>query len=441
MRGTPCSRDSLHRAPRLQAVKCRSTHTGPSWTLCIFVNRVGYADRSRADELRMTDEAERDRLAAVRRYDILDTPPDGSFDRITALAADIFSVPISIVSLVDHDRIWFKSHHGLDVAQIDRAPGLCASAILHSEPWVLVDAQADIRALANPLVAGEFGLRFYVGVSLRTTDGFNLGTLCVIDHTPRPVTDRQIAHLKHLASVVMDQMELRLSARRAISNLSRAVDQKEAAIRRAELLAKEVDHRVKNSLQMITSLLRLQRNPLGKSQASEQLALAANRVAAVIRVHHHLYAGDGDGSINCQEYLQRLCGDLSATLRPDQPAIDVEVIEAALPRAKIVSLGLIVAELVTNAAKHGTGNIKVRLEHDQSGGFSLSVSDEGTGLPAGYDPAANTGLGMQVIATLVGHLHGRLICGTDVDGRGAEFTVLFPDRGNDGSKGRAPSGG
>jgi GAF domain-containing protein len=120
-------------------------------------------------------DVEAGRLAALRRYDILDTPPDGSFDRITALAADLFSVPIAIISLVDHDRIWFKSHHGLDVAQIDRAPGLCASAILQDGPWILTDARADIRSLTNPLVAGEFGLRFYTGIPLQTQDGFNLG--------------------------------------------------------------------------------------------------------------------------------------------------------------------------------------------------------------------------------------------------------------------------
>jgi eukaryotic-like serine/threonine-protein kinase len=117
------------------------------------------------------------RLAALRRYDILDTPPDGSFDRITDIAADLFSVPIAIVSLVDENRIWFKSRRGLDVDEIDRSPGLCSSAILRSDPLILPDAAADMHALANPLVAGEFGLRFYVGVPLRTHDGFNLGTL------------------------------------------------------------------------------------------------------------------------------------------------------------------------------------------------------------------------------------------------------------------------
>ena len=158
------------------------------------------------------------RLVAVRRYDVLGkiALPDGAFDRITALAARRFAVPISIISVVDEDRIWFKSHHGLDVKQIGRDPGLCASAILDDVPHTLPDASKDVRSLANPLVAGEFGLRFYAGVPLRTQDGFNLGTLCVIDRRPREIDQAQIDGLKDLASLVMDQLELRLS-----SNLQR----------------------------------------------------------------------------------------------------------------------------------------------------------------------------------------------------------------------------
>ena len=128
------------------------------------------------------------RMLAVQRYDILDTPPDGAFDRIAALAARLFDVPIAIVSVVDTDRIWFKAHHGLDVTQIDREPGLCASAILGDRPLDRQDAATDPRTLANPLVAGEFGLRFYAGAPLTTHDGYNLGTLCVIDHEPREIT-------------------------------------------------------------------------------------------------------------------------------------------------------------------------------------------------------------------------------------------------------------
>jgi sigma-B regulation protein RsbU (phosphoserine phosphatase) len=169
------------------------------------------------------------RIEAVRRYDILDTPPDGTFDRITALAARMFRVPIAIVSVVDTDRIWFKSHHGLpDVEEIGRDPGLCASAILQHAPWVVADAAHDPRTLANPLVAGEFGLRFYAGVPLTTSDGHNLGTLCVIDTEPRLVAEEELANLQDLAALVMDELELRLAARRTVvteSSLRREAEQ------------------------------------------------------------------------------------------------------------------------------------------------------------------------------------------------------------------------
>ena len=160
-------------------------------------------------------ENEEQRLAAVRRYNILDTPPDGAFDRVTSLAARIFSVPTAIVSVVDHDRIWFKSHHGTDVEQLDRDPGLCASAILQDDPWIIEDAPTDPRALSNPLVAGEFGLKFYAGVPLRTRDGYNLGTLCILDTASREFTPEETGMLEDLAGIVMNDLELRLESRSA----------------------------------------------------------------------------------------------------------------------------------------------------------------------------------------------------------------------------------
>ncbi len=160
-----------------------------------------------------TTRDEPSRLAAVRRYDVLDTPPDGAFERITRLAAKLLGAPIAIVSIVDHDRIWFKSRYGLDVDEIGRDPGLCASAILQDEPWVIEDARRDPRALANPLVAGDFGLQFYAGAPLRTSDGHNLGTVCVIDLEPRQFSEPERRVLEDLAAIVVDELELRLAAR------------------------------------------------------------------------------------------------------------------------------------------------------------------------------------------------------------------------------------
>ncbi len=183
----------------------------------------------------MTDIAsqqEIERLAALRSYEILDTPPDGAFDRITALAARHFHVPVALVSLVDEDRIWFKSRHGLDADQIPRSPGLCASVIFSDEAYVVRNALEDPRTLANPLVAGAMGLRFYAAVPLVTHDGHRLGTMNIIDFVPRELDAAGLSDLYEFAGLVMDQMELRLSARKIIAALSRAV---RGAERSAEL--------------------------------------------------------------------------------------------------------------------------------------------------------------------------------------------------------------
>jgi two-component sensor histidine kinase len=351
-------------------------------------------------------ENEADRMAAVRRYQILDTPPDGSFDRVTALAARRFGAPISIISIVDHDRIWFKSHHGVDVQQIGRDPGLCASAILSSEAHVLVDASTDVRSLANPLVAGDFGLRFYAGVPLETSDGFNLGTLCVIDKAPRPVDQAQIDDLKDLASLVVDQLELRLAARQAVE--------------KAELMAREIDHRVMNSLQFVSGLLSMQSRSTDASSASSQLQEAATRVAAVARVHRNFYSSDTD-EVSCLTFLSRLCADLSEIC-----GVEVEVSgdEGTVPTTMIQPIGLLTNELVTNAAKHGAG--KVAVVYKASGGArELSVCDEGAGVPADFDPAASDGLGMKVVGLLAKQLGGKLAVSQNETTKGACFRVAF----------------
>lgn len=167
-------------------------------------------------EIIPSNEAER--ISAVRRYQILDTPPDGTFDRITALASELFDVPIALVTIVDEDRIWFKSRCGLDAVQeIPRDRGLCASAILQDAPYVVEEARRDPRTLANPLVRGQFGLQFYAAAPLRTTDGYRLGTLCIIDREPRVFSPRQADVLDRLSHIVMDEMELRLGAMRAVA--------------------------------------------------------------------------------------------------------------------------------------------------------------------------------------------------------------------------------
>jgi two-component sensor histidine kinase len=353
------------------------------------------------------DEIER--MLAVKRYDILDTPPDGAFDRVTALAARRFNVPISIVSIVDNDRIWFKSHHGLSVNQISRDPGLCASAILTPEPHVLENAILDPRSLANPLVAGDFGLRFYAGVPLRTSDGYNLGTLCVIDKEPRPIHQAQIDDLKDLAGIVMDQMEVRLSARLAVA--------------KAQMLAREIDHRVMNSLQFISGMLAMQSRSVNPTDAATQLKIAADRVAAVARVHRHFYAEEATETVSCVTFIRRLCDDLSSIL---ESRINVDGDDGDIPTTLIQPIGLLVNELVTNAAKHGAGRIDV-FYRAHGGEHMLVVCDHGIGLPSNFDlENSNSGLGMKVIRLLTKQLRGTITAEANPGDAGACFTIKFP---------------
>jgi eukaryotic-like serine/threonine-protein kinase len=158
-------------------------------------------------------DPESERVAAVRDFNLLDTPPDAEFDRITALAARIFRVPVAVIGIVDEKRVWLKSRHGLDVSETERSSGLGATGGLHDQTLVIEDTLVDRRTAHLPGVdASPF--RFYAGVPLITPDGHNLGTLAVADTEPRRVSDAEIATLEDLAAMALHEMELRRAARR-----------------------------------------------------------------------------------------------------------------------------------------------------------------------------------------------------------------------------------
>jgi PAS domain S-box-containing protein len=151
---------------------------------------------------------ETERLVALRRYYILDTPPEAAFDRITAFSARLFSAPISLISLLDSAREWFKSTYGIDIRETPRDHSFCAHVT--DRTLVVPNALEDPRFQDNPLVLGSPHIRFYAGAPLRTPDGFLLGTLSVIDTAPRPqFSGEQIELLESLAATVVDELELR----------------------------------------------------------------------------------------------------------------------------------------------------------------------------------------------------------------------------------------
>lgn len=149
------------------------------------------------------------RIAALDRYDVLDTPPSAPFDRITALVRDVLHVPISAVSLVDRRRQWFKSVQGLSVTETSRSVSFCAHTIMDETVLVVPDALADARFADNALVTGAPHIRSYAGAPLCTPDGYNVGALCAIDTVPREFTPAQVSILSSFAALVVDELELR----------------------------------------------------------------------------------------------------------------------------------------------------------------------------------------------------------------------------------------
>jgi anti-sigma regulatory factor (Ser/Thr protein kinase) len=155
----------------------------------------------------VTDEA--GRLTALRRYRILDTDPEQAFDDLTLLASQVCGTPIALISLVDEHRQWFKSRVGLTAHETARSISFCGHAIQRKDLFVVPDARSDDRFRENPLVRDAPHIRFYAGAPLLTPEGDALGTLCVIDHVPRALTDDQTQALDALRRQVQAQLELR----------------------------------------------------------------------------------------------------------------------------------------------------------------------------------------------------------------------------------------
>ena len=214
---------------------------------------------------------EAERLNALRQYQILDTPPEPAFDRIAEMAANFFQVPMAGVSLVDEDRVWFKSRIGINVPQTARDAGLCSSAMLSQGVYYLRDASHDERALGHSFVA-DLGIHFYAAAPLRNHEGFNLGTVWVLDQKPRELAPEEEEMLRTLAALAMNQMELRLYAEK--------VARLEHAERTTGEQLREANERLRQSEERFRDYF--EEAPIAYVVSSKSGIIRANRTAAEI---------------------------------------------------------------------------------------------------------------------------------------------------------------
>ncbi len=200
---------------------------------------------------KLHDEA--GRIAALHRYEIMDTPEEAAFDRITGLVQTVLNVPFCALSLIDTDRQWFKSRQGVSFCETSRDVSFCTHTILDREHFMVPDAALDPRFAQNPLVVGEPFIRSYLGVPLSTPDGYNIGSLCVIDVVPRSHGPAQIEIMKSFAALVVNELELRriahvdhltgaVTRRGFLHEMEKTLSRSRRAWQPATLLLLDLDH-------------------------------------------------------------------------------------------------------------------------------------------------------------------------------------------------------
>jgi two-component sensor histidine kinase len=218
-----------------------------------------------------------------------------------------------------------------------------------------------------------------------------------------------------------------------VAELAAALAREQALLRQVDELAKrqalqarELNHRLFNGLQSIASLLASQSRG-ATPEAAAELTVAVSRILAFGQVHRRLNLLDHHDRVEFTRYLAQLCQDLAALFTPGSGGrqITVEGVAVEIPTSSAVPLGFIVNELITNSVKYGAGDIAVRLRQSDRGTLTLSVSDQGIGLPEGFDPADSEGLGMKIVLSLVGQIPGELHILAGDGGRGACFAVSF----------------
>jgi two-component sensor histidine kinase len=322
-----------------------------------------------------------ERLQALHAYEMLDSDPEKDFDDIVQLASSICGTPISLVSLVDSERQWFKASVGLDISETPIENAICAHAILEEEFLEIEDTHGDERTADNPLSTADPDLRFYAAALLKTPDGLPIGTLCVLDHKPRSLTPLQRDAIKVLARQVMAQMEMR------------------KALATATTMRQEVDHRVKNSLQSLSAFVRIQERRLQTEEARGAVSKIMTRIDAVSTLHEYLYKTDAGSNVDLGVYLEKIVD----YLRETAPAnVEMEFTPASIivGSQQAVSVGTLVNEFVANSFKHAfpdqrKGTVEIALGRTASGAVSVTCSDNGTGMTPDI-PSQSGGLGMKI---------------------------------------------
>ncbi|MBT9187115.1 sensor histidine kinase [Zobellia russellii] len=371
---------------------------------------------------------EEDRIKALESFEILNTLEEEEYDAITRIAAEICNTPMALVSLVDSDRQWFKSHYGIDATETPRDLAFCAHAINNPEELFIVkDSSKDERFADNPLVTGGPQVQFYAGAPLNTKDGFSIGTLCVIDTLPRTnFTPKQQACLRSLANQVMAQLELRRQ------NSLQQIINNELSVKNNQLkhFTYRLAHDMKTPLQGIGALVSFIKmdylHLLKDTDVPEWLDTIEDRVSYMEALINGImnYTNIMNSEVEYNEFhiateLHHISQELGKTSHISLTPIgcDRTIVHS------LKSFNQIFSELILNSIKFSRQElteIKISFAEGENS-YSFTYEDNGPGIPEKYwekvfvmfetlrkENPTDTGIGLATIRAIIEKLGGRI---------------------------------
>lgn len=396
---------------------------------------------------------EQQRLDALRRLEVLDTPPERAFDDLVTLVSELCGVPIALVSLVDEKRQWFKACIGLRVTETPRDQAFCAHAILDDKPLVIEDALADERFRDNPLVTSDPSIRFYAGVPLVTENGFALGTLCAIDRVPRSLDQEQLAALSALARQVVRELELRqkvVELKKTQRKLKKTTRRLERSNGELHQFAHIVSHDLQEPLRTVVGFLGLLRKRVSDRLDEESLEYIQISVEAAKRMQDQVqglleFAGVTGTrgrveEMNLDNIVTDVVDSLAASIEEAGARVELKELPVVPGRRQLITV--VFQNLIGNAIKYRRQGTAPEIEvsaHRTDDEWEIRVRDNGGGIEPAYQNrifdmyfrgngsrvAEGNGLGLALCQRIVSD-HGGDIWLERSDAAGSEFRFTLP---------------
>jgi signal transduction histidine kinase len=401
-----------------------------------------------------TPENELKRLQALYDYQILDTCPEEQFDELTELASSLCKAPIALVSLIDETRQWFKSHHGLDATETPRNIAFCSHAILQDDIFEIPDCSKDERFSDNPLVTGEPGVTFYAGAPLITPNGHKLGTLCIIDHKAKKLTEKQKRQLRIVANQVVTLLELRKNTQlkeNLLNELMLLIKQVNKKNEDLYQFSNRVAHDVGSPLRQIRTFCELSIRDLEKGDidnatkkysylidACSNLQILVNDIFDLSKADLNYEITD---EINFSEVIEQSIKDANKTIGDRRANIEYTVDISNPFFSQTIRIRQILSNLISNAVKYlnpdqSSPFVKIVVAENDSG-ITILVKDNGLGIPEAcqeklfdsftrFHPqsAEGSGLGTTIIKNYITSLEGTISFTSSE--AGTEFIIALP---------------